>query len=144
MGRNWRHVVDSKAGGGTGVTKQTSAKKKKQETCPPNTPSDEKLHKIRRKISKKRSKSSRQLVFRKTETVEVIRSRKMSKPKRLNISFGVMDNLSDTFVSSAYWSKRSGCCGEVFCGQNGERVLRVDQFQGCTQVLGSRKYIDNF
>ena len=142
--RNWGHVVDSKSGVGAGVTKQTSAKKKKQELCPPGTPSDEKLHKIRRKISRKRPKSSRQLVFSKTETVEVIRSRKMSKPKRLNISFGVMENLSDTFVLSAYWSERSGCCGKVFFGQNGERVLRVDQFQGCTQVLGSKKYIENF
>merc|ERR1712004_439704 len=131
-------------GGRGGVTKQTSAKKKKQELCPPSTPSDEKLHKIRRKISKKRPKSSRQLVFGKTKTIEVIRSRKMSKPKRLNISFGVMENLSDTFVSSAYWNKRRGCCGEVFCGRNGERVLKVGQFQGCTQVLGSKKYIDNF
>jgi len=142
--RNWGHVVDSKSGVGAGVTKQTSAKKKKQETCPPSTPSDEKLHKIRRKISRKRPKSSRQLVFSKTETVEIIRSRKMSKPKRLNISFGLRENLSDTFVSSAYWSKRRGCCGEVFCGQNGEKVMRIDQFQGCTQVLGSKKYIDNF
>ena len=142
--RNWGHVVDSKAGVGAGVTKQTSAKKKKQELCSPGTPLDEKLQKIRRKISRKRPKSSRQLVFSKTETIEVIRSRKMSKPKRLNISSALRDNLSDTFVSSAYWSKRRGCCGEVFCGRNGEGVMRVDQFQGCTQVLGSKKYVDNF
>ena len=145
--RNWSHVVDSKAGVGAGVTKQTSARKKRLEPGP-GTPSEERLHKIRRKIGK-RPKSSRQLVFSKIETIEVIRSskvqtsRKMSKPKRLNISSAVKETLSDTFVSP-YWRSRSGCCGEVLCGRGGERVLSVDQFRGCSKMMGARKFIENF
>ena len=49
-------------------------------------------------------------------------------------------HFSNTFVSSAYWSRR--CCGEMFCGLKSERVIRVGQFQG--KLLVSGKYIDNF
>ena len=81
---------------------RSAAKRKRQQE--PGTPgADDKLHKIRRKIGK-RPKSSRQLVFVNTALgVSKVQSRKMSEPKKLNISSND-ESLSDAFVSQ-YWKR---------------------------------------
>lgn len=143
--KNWSHVVDSKSGtGAVAYNNKGSVKKRRQD---PGTPSEEKLLKIRRKF-RRRPKSSRQLVFCKINKESIVavgskvRNRKMSKPKRLCPS-SVKEQISETF-SSQYWIKRSGCCGSVFCGRGGERVLSVNQFRGCSKLVETEENIPSF
>jgi len=95
--RNWSHIVDAKAGPGN-----KGSNKKKSDRCPQ---SDEKLHKIQRKL-KKKPKSSRQLIFSQTTTVKV-QSRKQINPKKFcgNVDFNL--NLMEEVFQSQYWKKKS-------------------------------------
>ena len=93
--RNWSHIVDAKAGPGN-----KGSNKKKSEKCPQ---SDEKLHKIQKKM-KKKPKSSRQLIFSQTKTVK-LQSRKQNNPKKFcgNVDFNL--NLMEEVFQSQYWKK---------------------------------------
>ena len=93
--RNWSHIVDAKAGPGN-----KGSNKKKSEKCPQ---SDEKLHKIQRKL-KKKPKSSRQLIFSQTTTVKV-QSRKQVNPKKFCGNFDFNLNLLEEVFQTQYWKK---------------------------------------
>jgi len=116
--RNWSHIVDAKAGPGN-----KGSNKKKSDKCPQ---SDEKLHKIQRKL-KKKPKSSRQLIFSQTTTVKV-QSRKQINPKKFcgNVDFNL--NLMEEVFQSQYWKKKVSRDG-VYVGREGEMMVNRLEYQ---------------
>merc|ERR1719471_2565862 len=105
--------------------------KKKSEKCPQ---SDEKLHKIQRKM-KKKPKSSRQLIFSQTTTVKV-QSRKQVNPKKFcgNVDFNL--NLLEEVFQTQYWKKKSSGDG-VYVGRQGEMMINILEHQECNRNASS-------
>ena len=101
--RNWSHVVDAKAGPGGGAGARSNSAKKARSSAKKGEVrgSEEKLHKIRRKLQK-RPKSSRQLVF--AAPVSRVRdcSRKKSVPRRWGGRVEADTNIAEVFQTD-YW-----------------------------------------
>jgi len=113
--KDWAHIVDAK--GGPGSVGKGSGRKKTED-------SEEKLEKIRRKF-KVKPKSSRKLEF--------LRESKSSRKKSLNIGKSRIDqNLLTDFFPPDYWRRKTTCCGAVYVGLAGERMVTKAEQERCS------------
>ena len=99
--RNWSHVVDAKAGPGGGAGARSNSAKKARSSAKKGEVrgSEEKLHKIKRKVQK-RPKSSRQLVFPVPRARDC--PRKKSVPRRWGGRVVADINIAEVFQTD-YW-----------------------------------------
>lgn len=116
--KDWAHIVDAK--GGPGSVGKGSGRKKTED-------SEEKLEKIRRKF-KVKPRSSRKLEF--------LREAKSSRKKSLNFAKSRVDqNLLTDFFPPDYWRRTTTCCGAVYVGLAGERMVTKTEQERCSNTI---------
>lgn len=107
--KDWAHIVDAK--GGPGSVGKGSGRKKTED-------SEEKLEKIRRKY-KVKPKSSRKLEF--------LKESKLAKSR-------IDQNLLTDFFPPDYWRRKTTCCGAVYVGLAGERMVNKAELGSCSNI----------
>lgn len=116
--KDWAHIVDAK--GGPGSVGKGSGRRKTED-------SEEKLEKIRRKF-KVKPRSSRKLEF--------LREAKSSRKKSLNFAKSRVDqNLLTDFFPPDYWRRTTTCCGAVYVGLAGERMVTKTEQERCSNTI---------